>query len=131
MGMPCISYATCLQYRPPCAANTSSQNLHKCCVQRPDCDLPAHGGKIAEGYFVHYWANKSGVHRYWNLSKWNWGYNDADFCDEGGHGPTRFIFDTSMQGRPPNTTIHGSNTGGYHLGVYPGNESEWLRSFFA
>lgn len=63
------------------------------CVERPDCALPQNGGRIADGYFVNYWANHSDcssrgcvrdcLH---NESAWNWSVNDADFTDEGGKG---------------------------------------------
>ena len=64
-----------------------------------------------------------------NLSQWDWSVNDADFCDEGGTGPTRFIYSLCQQTKPANATYaHGG--GGYHLGSYPGNEFEWLSSFY-
>ena len=55
--------------------------------------------------------------------------NDADFCDESGRGPTRFIYGMSLQTAPANASRSGGD-GGYHMGVYEGNEFEWLSSFF-
>ena len=63
-----------------------------------------------------------------NLSQWDWSVNDADFCDEGGKGPTRFIYCMCQQTKPraaQNVTFHGG--GGYQVGTFPGNEFEWLR----
>eukprot|EP00041_Stephanoeca_diplocostata_P020354 m.453638 g.453638 ORF g.453638 m.453638 type:complete len:426 (-) comp21553_c0_seq1:403-1680(-) len=90
----CISDAVCSQYRPQCAANATSFN--KCCVERPDCSLPQNGGRIAHGYFINYWANRSDCNSQGcvrdcvrNESTWNWSVNDADFTDEGGKGEHR------------------------------------------
>jgi hypothetical protein len=55
--------------------------------------------------------------------------NDADFCDEGGKGPTRFIYGMCEQTAPINAS-HKGGSGGYQLGTFPGNEFEWLSSFF-
>jgi hypothetical protein len=55
--------------------------------------------------------------------------NDADFCDEGGKGPTRFIYGMCEQTAPINASRKGGS-GGYQLGTFPGNEFEWLSSFF-
>jgi hypothetical protein len=66
-----------------------------------------------------------------NISQWDWSVNDADFTDEGGKAPTRFIYGMCQQTKPLNftdTSYHGG--GGYHLGTFPGNEFEWLSSFF-
>ena len=56
--------------------------------------------------------------------------NDADFCDEAGSGPTRFLYAMGEQTAPANASRAGGS-GGYFLGVYEGNEYEWLASFFA
>ena len=53
----------------------------------------------------------------------------SDFCDEGGKGPTRFIYGMCEQTAPKNASRTGG-AGGYQLGTFDGNESEWLSSFF-
>jgi hypothetical protein len=63
-----------------------------------------------------------------NLSQWDWSVNDADFCDEGGKGPTRFIYCMCQQTAPKGAQAVGG--GGYHMGIFPGNEFEWLSSFY-
>ena len=55
--------------------------------------------------------------------------NDADFTDEGGKGPTRFLYCQGRQSQPSNFTAVGN--GGYAVGIYPGNELEWLASYYA
>eukprot|EP01051_Picozoa_sp_SAG22_P029129 SAG22_NODE_10642_length_523_cov_1.455189_1_plen_63_part_00 len=54
----------------------------------------------------------------------------ADFCDEGGKGPTRFIYCMCQQTKPQNATVTPGG-GGYQMGLFPGNEFEWLSSFYA
>ena len=56
------------------------------------------------GLFANYWLNRSDCHSNtcrWdfltNLSSWDWSVNDADFCNEGGHGPTRYGLFKIMQ----------------------------------
>ena len=49
----------------------------------------------------------------------------------GGNGPTRFIYCMGQQTKPAaaaNVTFLGG--GGYHVGTFPGNELEWLSSFY-
>ena len=95
-----------------------------------------HTNLDSTGLFVQYWGNSSdcnsrGCRRDFlaNISRWNWSVNDADFCDEGGSGPTRFIYCLGQQTAPANFT-RGHSGGGYHVGEFPGNESQWLSSFF-
>eukprot|EP00040_Diaphanoeca_grandis_P017868 m.93929 g.93929 ORF g.93929 m.93929 type:complete len:428 (+) comp26661_c0_seq1:139-1422(+) len=136
MASGCISESICLEYRKPCA-NTST-NFGSCCASKPDCARPSDGGQIAPGYFVNYWANYSDCRHggrtdcdrsfLTNESEWNWSVNDADFTDEGGKGPTRFIYDLSQQTKPLN--FSGASGGGYQLGVYNGTELQWLQSFY-
>ena len=64
-----------------------------------------------------------------NMSQWDWSVSDADFCDEGGKGPTRFIYCANEQTTPPNASRLGGG-GGYHMGLFSGNELEWLSSFY-
>ena len=53
----------------------------------------------------------------------------CDFCDESGSGPTRFIYAMSCQNRKPNATGECGNF--YSVGIFDGNESEWLSSYFS
>ena len=137
----CIAQEVCLRYRPPCAASATS--YEECCIQTPDCSPASGEGRIAPGYFTEYWGNYSDCRNkgrpnqscrrdmLGNISHWDWSVNDADFCDEGGKGPTRFIYCMCQQTKPAaarNVTFVGG--GGYHMGIYPGNEMQWLSSFY-
>ena len=134
----CISQDICLKYRPPCPPNASS--YEQCCIPTPDCSPASGEGQIAPGYWTEYWANRSDCRNsgrpdescrrdfLTNMSQWDWGVNDADFCDEGGSGPTRFIYAMSSQGSPKG--VHDKFWGGYQMGTFPGNEMEWLSSFY-
>lgn len=132
----CIAESICLRYRPPCPPTAT--NYEACCIASPDCSAASGEGQIASGYFTGYWQNRSDCHSdgthcrrdyLGNLSQWDWSVNDADFCDEGGKGPTRFIYAMCEQTAPRNASRTGGG-GGYHMGVYPGNESQWLSSFY-
>ena len=88
--------------------------------------------RIAPGYFTEYWASSRGRKKtpfLGNMSAWDWGTSDADFTDQGGKGPTRFIFVQNWQGKPPGWV--GSGGGFYQVGVFEGTEFEWLSSYFA
>ena len=88
--------------------------------------------RIAPGYFTEYWASSRGRKKIpflGNMSAWDWGTSDADFTDQGGKGPTRFIFVQNWQGKPPGWV--GSGGGFYQVGVFEGTEFEWLSSYFA
>jgi len=106
-----------------------------CAWGNESCVPTAGMSRIAEGYYTNYWKNYSdnnGRDRAFlkNLTRWNWSVNDADFCDENGAGPTRFIYGMSCQTRPAANASDGGCGNFYSLGVYPGNESEWLSSYF-
>jgi hypothetical protein len=45
-------------------------------------------------------------------------------------GPTRFIYGVSCQTRPVANASDGGCGNFYQLGIFPGNESEWLASYF-
>jgi hypothetical protein len=141
MATHCIAQEVCLKYRRACTAEDTS--YESCCGVPPDCSPASGEGKVASGYFEEYWAaanatsDRSGRRMafFGNISRWDWSVNDADFCDEGGKGPTRFIYGMCQQTKPANATAwdkaHGLlGSGGYHLGTFDGNESEWLSSFF-
>jgi hypothetical protein len=137
----CIAQEICLKYRPPCLPTANS--YEECCIQTPDCSPASGEGQIAAAYFTNYWGNRSDCRNRGrpnescrrdflsNISQWDWSVNDADFCDEGGEGPTRFIYCMCQQTKPAaahNVTFRGG--GGYHVGLFPGNEFEWLSSFY-
>jgi hypothetical protein len=68
-----------------------------CVYGNESCAPTADMSRIANGYYTNYWKNQSDHHdRVFlkNLTRWNWSVNDADFCDENGAGPTRFIYGT-------------------------------------
>ena len=136
----CIAEDVCLKYRPTCKPGAT--NYEECCIKAPDCSPASGEGQIAPGYFTNYWKNKSDCRNLGqpsqscrrdmlgNISQWDWSVNDADFCDEGGKGPTRFIYGMCQQTKPAafDDGYHGG--GGYHIGIFPGNEFEWLSSFY-
>ena len=104
-----------------------------CVYGNESCAPTADMSRIANGYYTNYWKNQSDHNdRVFlkNLTRWNWSVNDADFCDEGGAGPTRFIYGMSCQTRPAANSSDGTCGNFYSLGVYPGNESQWLSSYF-
>ena len=137
----CIAQDICLKYRPACKPGV--QSAEECCIKAPDCSPASGEGQIAPGYFTNYWENKSDCQNLGrpnqscrrdmlgNISQWDWSVNDADFCDEGGKGPTRFLYCMCQQTKPraaQNVTFRGG--GGYHIGTFPGNERQWLSSFY-
>eukprot|EP00035_Acanthoeca_spectabilis_P017171 m.358893 g.358893 ORF g.358893 m.358893 type:complete len:307 (+) comp16621_c0_seq1:421-1341(+) len=136
----CIATDTCLRYRRACTVLDKS--CAECCANKPGWCTSDNSSRIAPGYFTHYWSNYSdcrhtssnGQHTDCNRdflvneTEWNWSVNDADFTDEGGKGPTRFIFDLSQQTKPTNFT--GKGGGGYQVGIFPGTELEFLSSFY-
>ena len=61
-------------------------------------------------------------------STWDYGTSDADFCDEGGKGPTRFIYEQNSQGSA-HSGFSGKAGYFYQLGLFDGNEFEFLSSF--
>ena len=142
----CIAQKECLKYRPPCAKD--AKRYDECCIGTLDCSPASGEGQIASDYFTQYWANLSDCRScktpgspascefcrrsmLGNLSAWDWSVNDADFCDEGGKGPTRFIYGLCQQTRPLAARDEPSRGGGgYHVGIFPGNEFEWLSSFY-
>ena len=143
MATHCIAFDTCVQFRPACTAD--AVDFQECCGISPDCSPASGEGRIAPGYFTEYWANESDCHGtntadgtsvvcrrdfLSNMSGWDWSVSDADFCDEGGRAPTRFIYAANQQTKPKNATT-GAGGGGYHMGVFNGTELEWLRSFFS
>jgi len=134
----CISQDICLKYRRPCPSSATS--YEHCCITTPDFSPASGEGQIAPGYWTGYWAIHSDCRNRGKpdescrrdflptTSQWDWGVNDADFCDEEGKGPTRFIYATSSQGSPKG--VHDAFIGGYQMGISPGNEMEWLSSSF-
>ena len=87
--------------------------------------------RVAPGLFTQYWASSR-----WrkvtpflqNMSAWNWGTSDADFTDQGGKGPTRFIFIQNWQGMPRGWD--GKFGDFVQVGEFDGTEFEWLSSYF-
>mmetsp|Transcript_29461 Transcript_29461/g.77236 ORF Transcript_29461/g.77236 Transcript_29461/m.77236 type:complete len:435 (+) Transcript_29461:67-1371(+) len=140
MATGCIAEDVCLKYRRECPPD--ADNSASCCVEKPGWCTSSGGNRIAPDYFVKYWANHSDcrqrpengpasdcIRQYIaNETEWNWSVNDADFTDEGGKGPTRFIFGLSQQTKPVNFT--GKGGGGYQVGTFPGTELEFLASYF-
>ena len=137
----CIALEVWLRFRPACKLDAKSYEA--CCITPPDCSPASGEGQIAPGYFTNYWKNRSDCRNagqpnqscrrdlLGNISQWDWSVNDADFTDEGGAGPTRFIYGMCQQTKPANSSddnYHGG--GGYHIGTFPGNEFQWLSSFF-
>ena len=90
--------------------------------------------RIAPGYWLSYWAKQNArqhnrtIGFLQNLTEWDWSASDADFCDEGGTAPTRFLYQTNAQTHPRNWS--GMASSGYQLGVYNGTEFEWLSSYY-
>ena len=82
----------------------SPMGTSKYSVSDPQCVFSTGSNltRPAPGYFTEYWASPHGVAarpRLHNLTVWDYGgVSDADFCDEGGKGPTRFIFEQNTQG---------------------------------
>jgi hypothetical protein len=101
------------------------------CVRRfEDCAGP-NIARIAPGFYTEYWGNSSDHGRrafLSNLSDWNWSVNDVDFCDNGGFGPTTFIYGFCAQTKPANAT--GPFGDGYMVGTSPLSAVDWLASFF-
>ena len=88
----------------------------------------------APGYFNfgEYWSSPAGEKGrpfLRNMSAWDYGVSDADFCDEGGHGPTRFIYEQNTQGSG-HSGFEGKGASFYQVNVFDGNEFEFLESFF-
>ena len=105
-----------------------------CTYLNESCAPSTTMSRIAPGYFTNYWANQSdqgGTGRLFlkNLTSWQGSVNDADFCDESGSGPTRFIYGMSCQNRKPGASGKCGNF--YSVGIFDGNESEWLSSYFS
>ena len=97
------------------------------CIASPGNNLT----RVAPGYFTEYWQSnraKASIPFLKNMSSWDWGTSDADFTDEGGRGPTRFIFEQNWQGKPPGW--EGEDGGFYQVGLFAGTEFEFLSSFF-
>ena len=87
----------------------------------------------APGYFNfgEYWSSPAGEKGrpfLRNMSAWDYGVSDADFCDEGGHGPTWFINSQNTQGRP--SGFEGKGASFIQVNVVDGNKFEFLESFF-
>lgn len=97
----------------------------------PACRPSSNMTRVAPGYFTEFWASSEGVKAepfLSNLSAWDYGTSDADFCDQGGVGPTRFIYEQNWQGKP--THFDGKGITFYQVELFDGNEFEFLSSFF-
>ena len=96
-----------------------------------DCGAGTAIARIAPGFYADYWnQGRDGGRRVFldNLTDWNWSANDVDFCDNGGAGPTTFIYGFCAQTRPANATGYFGD--GYMVGTSPLSAVEWLASFF-
>ena len=102
------------------------------CVRNfEDCSVGTTMARIAPNFYTEYWAKglDNGNRIFLNnLTEWNWSVNDVDFCDNGGAGPTTFIYGFCAQTKPANATGHFGD--GYMIGVSPLSAVEWLASFF-
>ena len=86
----------------------------------------------APNYFIEYWVGAAGVKALPfldNLTRWDYGVSDADFCDEGGKGPTRFIHQQNTQGSA-HSGFEGKGASFYQVSIFDGTEFEFLSSFF-
>eukprot|EP01052_Picozoa_sp_SAG31_P034522 SAG31_NODE_4047_length_3638_cov_1.867477_2_plen_248_part_00 len=65
-----------------------------------------------------------------NITQWNWGFTDPDFCCSDGSAPSYMLHTVSQQGMPANQTNRGA-TQFAGMETYNGTLNQWLRSYFA
>jgi hypothetical protein len=90
--------------------------------------------KVYKGFYTGIWARETAenvavINAFLaNISKWNWGFTDPDFCCADGSSPSYMLHSVSQQGMPHNIT--GKVTAFSGMETYNGTLNEWLRSYF-
>ena len=96
--------------------------------------LPATDAALYRGFYTDVWALESAADAATmgaflaNLSSWNYGFTDPDFCCSDGAAPSYLLHTVSQQGRPHNATGKTYQFSG--METYNGTLNEWLRSYF-
>jgi hypothetical protein len=90
--------------------------------------------KVYRAFYTEVWARETAENEAYiaaylaNISAWNWGFTDPDFCCADGSSPSYMLHSVSQQGMPHNVT--GRTTGFAGMETYNGTLNEWLRSYF-
>ena len=64
-----------------------------------------------------------------NISKWNWGSTDPDFCCSDGKAPSYLLHTMSQQGMPSSQKDKKA-TQFASIEMFNGTLNEWMRSYF-
>ena len=97
--------------------------------------LPNTDGHVYRGFFRDVWALETAAEHeknaafVANMSAWNYGFTDADFCCSDGKSPSYLLHTISRQGAPHNMTGRSYNFAG--MEIFNGTLNAWLRSYFS
>lgn len=97
--------------------------------------LPAVDNHVFKGFYVDVWERETPEDErdnaafLANMSRWNYGVTDPDFCCSDGKSPSYMLHTASQQGKPHDAPP-GKTTEFAALVRYNGTLNEWLRSYF-
>ena len=97
--------------------------------------LPATDGATYRGFYTDVWAMETSEDRaentafLQNISKWNWGSTDPDFCCSDGKAPSYLLHTMSQQGMP-SSQKNKKATQFASIERFNGTLNEWMRSYF-
>ena len=97
--------------------------------------LPALDSRVFKGFYVEVWERETQEERsnnaayLGNMSRWNYGVTDPDFCCSDGKAPSYMLHTASQQGKPHDAPP-GKTTQFAALARFNGTLNEWLRSYF-
>jgi hypothetical protein len=96
--------------------------------------LPATDAAVYKGFYTEVWdretaENEAKIDAFLaNITSWNFGFTDPDFCCTDGLAPSFMLHTLSQQGAPHNLTGKVYNFAG--METYNGTLNQWLRSYF-
>jgi len=96
--------------------------------------LPSTDAHVYKGFYTDVWALETAGDReataafLANMTKWNYGVTDPDFCCSDGKAPSYMLHTVSQQGRPQG--VGGKTTTFAAMDTFNGTLNQWLRSYF-
>jgi hypothetical protein len=97
--------------------------------------LPPTDATVYKGFYKEVWARETAVDKAYidsflsNITEWNWGHTDPDFCCADGKAPSYMLHTVSQQGMPSNQSDR-RTTQFAGMEMYNGTLNAWLRSYF-
>ena len=65
-----------------------------------------------------------------NVSKWNWGHSDFDWCCDDNEAPSYLLYMVTQQGHPDGWKTHSQGSWFQAMGTMNATIIEWLRGYF-